>query len=537
MTTQLTRPEPLEIEITAAEYENLENWLPMKLAELEHIEENQQRLAWWQEYGIRSVQFGSIIRNLSEQTDLVLYFGDGFVKEELKPDNESIEHSESSVLPTFSLLPLKHALAKLNQNMSGTEYNPSDLQHLSIVAYEISVNVDLMQLVEYFPTLHELVLSEVPIVKDSLSSLTKLTQLTNLDLSECNIGEQGTIAVAKSLANLPQLSSLNLTNNNIEEQGAIALAKSLTNLTQLNRLNLFGNNIGEQGAIALSQPLANLPQLTELNLWHNSIGEQGVIALSQPLANLPQLTKLDLGKNDIGEQDTFVLANSLANLPQLKVLSLDRNNINDDALKVLANTLIPLTKLETLDLSINPITNLAPLLPLIKRGIEVHSGYSETGIILDDSPITTPPPEIVEQGREAILNYFEEREAQDTVKLREAKLLIVGEPGVGKTSLVRRLTQPKQGLPAESETTKGIDIEALDVTTSDGETLKLNLWDFGGQEIYHSTHQFFLTKRSLYVLVDSSRTNDTGLSTGIHDERYRYWLDVVASCCCCFKTR
>lgn len=35
------------------------------------------------------------------------------------------------------------------------------------------------------------------------------------------------------------------------------------------------------------------------------------------------------------------------------------------------------------------------------------------------------------------------------------------------------------------------------------------LWDFGGQAYYHSTHQFFLTKRSLYILVNNTRSNKT----------------------------
>ena len=47
---------------------------------------------------------------------------------------------------------------------------------------------------------------------------------------------------------------------------------------------------------------------------------------------------------------------------------------------------------------------------------------------------------------------------------------------------------------------------------------KVNIWDFGGQEIYHATHQFFLTKRSLYVLVVDSRKEDTD---------FYYWLNTV----------
>ncbi|MEH2298752.1 MAG: hypothetical protein V7K88_06780 [Nostoc sp.] len=47
---------------------------------------------------------------------------------------------------------------------------------------------------------------------------------------------------------------------------------------------------------------------------------------------------------------------------------------------------------------------------------------------------------------------------------------------------------------------------------------RVNIWDFGGQEIYHATHQFFLTKRSLYALVADTRKEDTD---------FYYWLNVV----------
>ena len=47
---------------------------------------------------------------------------------------------------------------------------------------------------------------------------------------------------------------------------------------------------------------------------------------------------------------------------------------------------------------------------------------------------------------------------------------------------------------------------------------RVNLWDFGGQAIYHATHQFFLTKRSLYALVADTRKEDTD---------FYYWLNVV----------
>ena len=61
-------------------------------------------------------------------------------------------------------------------------------------------------------------------------------------------------------------------------------------------------------------------------------------------------------------------------------------------------------------------------------------------------------------------------------------------------------------------------------TQEDGEErvlqrqFQVNIWDVDGQEIYHATHQFFLTRRSVYVLVCDDRTEDADLS---------YWLQLV----------
>ncbi|MBT9099851.1 TIR domain-containing protein [Methylovulum psychrotolerans] len=145
------------------------------------------------------------------------------------------------------------------------------------------------------------------------------------------------------------------------------------------------------------------------------------------------------------------------------------------------------------------------------------------GICVKDCPLTNPPAEIVRQGNAAILNYFQEQTIQGVDHLYEAKLLIVGEGGAGKTSLLRRLYQCDKPLPEEPETTKGIDIHRYDFRLDNGRSFRLNVWDFGGQEIYHATHQFFLTKRSLYVLLDDTRKDNKT----VQDEGFKYWLEAV----------
>ena len=79
-------------------------------------------------------------------------------------------------------------------------------------------------------------------------------------------------------------------------------------------------------------------------------------------------------------------------------------------------------------------------------------------MFVKDCPLIHPPPEVIQQGHGAVLNYFREVKAQGVDRLFEAKLLIVGEGRAGKTSLLRRLYRPEQSLPTEDETTRGIDI-------------------------------------------------------------------------------
>jgi internalin A len=107
------------------------------------------------------------------------------------------------------------------------------------------------------------------------------------------------------------------------------------------------------------------------------------------------------------------------------------------------------------------------------------------------------------------------------------KLLIVGEGRVGKTCLSQALLDDNYELALE-ESTEGINIntwiipqnEIKEINSNITRDFQINIWDFGGQEIYHSTHQFFLTKRSIYLLVTESRKEDS------HDDFF-YWLNII----------
>jgi len=189
--------------------------------------------------------------------------------------------------------------------------------------------------------------------------------------------------------------------------------------------------------------------------------------------------------------------------PWIKSIDLVNNNISE-----IPNGIESLVNLESIKLTNNSIKKIPKklvFLPRLKR------------IELNNNPLIEPPIEVANQGLDAIKNYFLQLDSEES-KIYEAKLLIVGEGFVGKSTLMHRILHNEFNKDITS--TEGIEIKTLKVKINDIDDFKINIWDFGGQEIYHSTHQFFLTKRSLYIFVWDSIKEDKYVS-------FDYWLNIV----------
>jgi len=115
--------------------------------------------------------------------------------------------------------------------------------------------------------------------------------------------------------------------------------------------------------------------------------------------------------------------------------------------------------------------------------------------------------------------YLVSRNAQDepSQSLSELKLLLVGRGRAGKTTLIKQLVGE---IPDEYEAeTHSIAIRRMWLDCPHGR-VQTYAWDFGGQEILHATHQFFLTERSLYLLVLEPRS-------GLASRDAEYWLSLI----------
>ena len=224
------------------------------------------------------------------------------------------------------------------------------------------------------------------------------------------------------------------------------------------RVSNDGSQVSLSGLRLASVPewLGNLTALTTLNLNGNQLA-----SVPESLGNLTALTELDLSVNQLAS-----LPGSLGNLTALTSLRLDRNQL----------TALP-----------------ALLANLLTGGLLLG---------LEGNPLADPLPELAERGAAALAAYL--RSLHDAEPQYEAKLLVVGEGNVGKTSLIAALRSAPfvDGRP----TTHGIEITPLTIPgPSLGRDITVRGWDFGGQEVYRITHQFFFTRRALYVVAWNAR--------------------------------
>jgi small GTP-binding protein len=109
-----------------------------------------------------------------------------------------------------------------------------------------------------------------------------------------------------------------------------------------------------------------------------------------------------------------------------------------------------------------------------------------------------------------------EHASAESRPLNEAKLILLGNGMVGKTSLVKRLASSE--FPREPYSTR-LSLSQLQISI-EGKSTSLNVWDFGGQEILHATHRFFLSSSAVYLVVLSGRQ-------GTQDRDAEYWLTMV----------
>lgn len=400
------------------------------------------------------------------------------------------------------------------------------LQNLEVLIIRDNALKELPEEIGWLRKLRKLDLSG-----NVIRELPDLGRLT--DLAELNLNDNHLTELPKEIGDLSDLKSLNLERNKLT-----SLPVEFKHLDNLSHLDLSRNSFS-----SLPKELASLNRLKTLHFSHNEL-----TSLSPEIGELSSLIWLSLHGNSLrrlpreigqlsGLQRLIISQNKLQQLPRQigQLTRLTEIVLDNNRLTRLPVEIAELINLTNLDAGNNFLQELPPELGRLNNlqflnisnnrlrdlPTELSQLYQLRELVLAGNGIQMPPELLSKPGQPAsILKFYVANRSGAKRSLNEAKMLVVGQGSVGKTSLIKRLAKGTFN-PNENKT-EGIEIQKWRVSTHRSPLVTLNIWDFGGQEIMHATHQFFLTKRSIYLLVLDARLND-------QENRVEYWLKIIQS--------
>eukprot|EP00161_Ancyromonas_sigmoides_P026440 TRINITY_DN91_c0_g3_i1.p1 TRINITY_DN91_c0_g3~~TRINITY_DN91_c0_g3_i1.p1 ORF type:complete len:1427 (+),score=-72.80 TRINITY_DN91_c0_g3_i1:350-4630(+) len=321
---------------------------------------------------------------------------------------------------------------------------------------------------------------------------------------------------------------LDLSNQTLDNADVMYLARELrNNNTTLTSLNLSGCNVGEMGALEIRAALReNKMALTSLNLSGCNIGVMGVHELGGGLRHNTTLTSLNLSGCYLGKMGARVLGIALESNTALITLYCDGGE-HEIGQALLHNS----TRLRFV---LNSLSLPEFFLPDTEPQNVPLADY-----------LNSVPPEI-RGDLQRSAQYIKDKFVSGSVSLRHLRLVFIGPPGAGKSTLAATLREASTGesLSTEEpsskwdrrnwhpdpisvvEPTVGLDLihftaAAPDLPPESQEKFHFACLDFGGDEVYERTHELFIDERCLFLSVSDL--------TKIHEEREvrRRWLRTV----------
>ena len=299
-----------------------------------------------------------------------------------------------------------------------------------------------------FPFLTYPELEELQALNISENKLTSITIPAHLKALEyIDLSDMETLKELVFDADLPNLKELDTSDSKIEKF-------DLTHCPKLERLDM-SRNVIQSFSFDSSCPVLE---------WMDLSGNKGLKKLKLP-KGFDELTHLYLSNCEMEE----LIVDAL--LPKVRVLDLKGNKLK--------------------------------ALP----GSTILNGQRINLYAKDNRPKNIPSLFLdAEDCWEDAKDWFEELKAGKPEPNKVIKLMITGNGNVGKTTLMCALKNENEHKCVHEEgegfsTTHGVEIgewrsrEAV-----------FNYWDFGGQEVYHGTHQLFLQSDAVQMIVFDSDT-------------------------------
>ncbi|NJM97967.1 MAG: hypothetical protein HC800_13155 [Phormidesmis sp. RL_2_1] len=263
--------------------------------------------------------------------------------------------------------------------------------------------------------------------------------------------------------------------------------------TSLSSLNLSHNRIRE----------ASLGIHPKNNIKHIFLAQNHLKEIPLCVLNCTCLITLDISSNELTSISAAIIK---------RLTLIERLLLNDNRITELPADFHQMRKLCELQVSRNRIKVLPPELSRIEK-LKIVEAF--------ENPLESPPRAVVEQGSSATIGFLKEIDVQSISgnqhRLWTSKLMIVGEGGVGKTSLVKALKG--EAHDSSEYTTHGIRIESIEIQHPQEQSIQmhLNVWDFGGQQFTMQHINSFLRTTQYSSLHGMRELNSTrvDLITGL----------------------
>eukprot|EP01087_Luapelamoeba_hula_P024976 TRINITY_DN9696_c0_g1_i1.p1 TRINITY_DN9696_c0_g1~~TRINITY_DN9696_c0_g1_i1.p1 ORF type:complete len:1325 (+),score=299.28 TRINITY_DN9696_c0_g1_i1:269-4243(+) len=417
-----------------------------------------------------------------------------------------------------------------------------------------------------------------------------------LDLSHKHLDKYAAGALAAVLERNTTITELNLSENEIGDDGIVPISRMLEKNKAIKSLDLTFNKLSDKGIKHISACLNNNVFITELYLEERQVDMNDVIGVQvtlEPISDA-ELTKIEKllelnkkfellltgGSNNLelpGRNQSFVNVNIIERFQRLELIDLRHNKLktlppqiaklkylkmlilSDNRISELPHQLSECYRLELLDLNRNMLTEL-PLsltnLPNLKM-LQIENNkfqdlprfalgamQSLQSLDIKGNPLNALScfsarfKNLMDKGGKDVLAFL--RANNDGFEyIYRMKLMFVGNGNVGKTTLLKNFTGDKICTGEEPNVaTDGIDIRTWSVkhpgkghlsseaTINDEQLssrfINFSCWDFAGQEVYYATHSFFLSDRAIYLVVFN-------LLLPEETNQIEYWLQSINS--------
>ncbi|CAH0558750.1 unnamed protein product [Brassicogethes aeneus] len=320
------------------------------------------------------------------------------------------------------------------------------------------------------------------------------------------------------------LKQLDLSHNQISVWPSLPQVEAQDKM-ELANLNCYSNNLASKGKLPEAVRRQNR-QSVRNTVLHSVCSHRRHLKLDNLRTLIladNQLNRIQLATDDDGDisstEDEDMEKNPVTNKARLMFPNLSMLDVSNNLLKEIPYNIYELGNLSVLNISGNlDVNELPPQMGLLSRLWNLNT----RGCSLQD-----PLKSMIDSKKYKtmdIIGYLKSV-LEDARPYARMKLMIVGVQGIGKTSLLEQLRQEGVSRRRPEHWAKRMGNKNINVKTSRGTNMStvgvdigdwmyekklksqshgpvlFRTWDFGGQKEYYATHQYFLSKRSLYLVV------------------------------------